>query len=327
MSTQPIEERAGERPSSLRLRQVTEVPANFPEFADEVGEGLGSLYGPRAAEWYREVAPRALQEAIRQSAVSVWGIFDRTTLCGLLIGMERRGVGHISFVHVLSRYVGRNVEARLVRTAVTQYRNSGVDGILAEYVPLCPLDLAYAYNALGFEYIERGLMNVPTSRLLQNPTRAPLSYAAPAAEFPDVADVIVDAYQGHPGRRLHVEVRERAHALAYVQQVADGDFGVAHDGFIRLIRRDGLAIAAILGCETAPDCGFILQVAVRRSWQGKGLGEQLIHHLAQEFDRVGLVQTGLGVTLDNPARRLYGRLGFELVRPVDAHVWWRTPVS
>ncbi len=44
---------------------------------------------------------------------------------------------------------------------------------------------------------------------------------------------------------------------------------------------------------------------------------------ADAFRRQGLDRTALGVTVDNPARRLYERLGFAPIKPIDAYAWWR----
>jgi ribosomal-protein-alanine N-acetyltransferase len=79
----------------------------------------------------------------------------------------------------------------------------------------------------------------------------------------------------------------------------------------------------VLGCEIAPDYGFILQVAVRRERQGMGIGGRLIRGLAAQFRAHGMTHIALGVTLENPAVRLYRRLGFDVVKPVNAYVWWR----
>ncbi|MCC6154607.1 MAG: GNAT family N-acetyltransferase, partial [Candidatus Hydrogenedentes bacterium] len=52
-------------------------------------------------------------------------------------------------------------------------------------------------------------------------------------------------------------------------------------------------------------------------------GTQLILELAHCFREAGLERIALGVTNDNPARRLYERLGFRKILPVNAYVWWK----
>ena len=309
----------------LKLEYLTALPDNFVEVVDEIAGALAGLYGPLTGIWYKEIAPLAMQENIRQSHVKVLGIMDRTTLAAFLVSVHRRGVEQISFIHVLERYTGHGLEKRLVRHHVTQTRKQEtLIGILAEYVALCALDLDDVYQKLGFEHIERALMHAKTEELSRDARADIQSYPAPQVEFPDIAAIIVDAYKNHPGQRLHVEVQNIVNSLDYTKQVAAGDFGSVENGYIRLMRRDGMPIAAILGCGTVPKYGFILQVAVRQAWQGEGLGAQLIHSLATEYKKNGLTNIALGVTLTNPAIHLYQRLGFEMLRNVDAYVWWRS---
>jgi ribosomal protein S18 acetylase RimI-like enzyme len=111
-------------------------------------------------------------------------------------------------------------------------------------------------------------------------------------------------------------------AFVFVQGVAQGAFGPSRAAFIRGIRRDGRYVAAIFGCEAALEVGFILQVAVRPECQGQGLGATLVREIAHCFSEAGLARAVLGVTVDNPARRLYERLGFTRLLPVRAYVWW-----
>lgn len=308
----------------LKLEYLSTLPVNFPEVVDEIANALAALYGPMTGVWYKEIAPRAMQENIRQPHVKVLGIMDRTTLAAFLVSIHRREVEHISFVHVLERYAGHGLEQRLVRHHINQCRKqNNMKGILAEYVALCALDLDKTYQKLQFEHVARALMHAKTEALSNRVKEDIQSYPAPEEEFSDIAAIIVDAYKNHPGQRLHVEVQNNLNALDYTRQVAAGDFGSIENGFLRLMRRDGIPIATILGCGTVPDYGFILQVAVREAWQGQGLGAQLIHTLATEFQKAGFSNMALGVTLSNPAIHLYQRIGFEILRNVDAYVWWR----
>jgi ribosomal protein S18 acetylase RimI-like enzyme len=77
----------------------------------------------------------------------------------------------------------------------------------------------------------------------------------------------------------------------------------------------------VLGAIIAPGTGFVLQVAVRREKQGHGLGTDLLRGLAAAFRDAGLRDVALGVTRGNPAEGLYARLGFEVLREVNAYVW------
>jgi ribosomal protein S18 acetylase RimI-like enzyme len=171
--------------------------------------------------------------------------------------------------------------------------------------------------------VPRALME---ASLLDGPLAEPvLLESVPVREdqFDQVADTIVDAYQGRPDRHLHSEVEETADATEFLRYVFAGGHGEYRPEFCRAHWREGRCAGVLMGCRVAPDHGFVLQVAVRRDHQGRGLGTELLRDAASAFRDAGLSRVALGVTLANPARHLYERLGFRIVHPVESYVWRR----
>jgi ribosomal protein S18 acetylase RimI-like enzyme len=66
---------------------------------------------------------------------------------------------------------------------------------------------------------------------------------------------------------------------------------------------------------------FALEVAP--AWRGQGIGGQIVEHVVAEAVRRGLPCVFLEVRVDNPARRLYHRLGFRRVGEAFMNYWWR----
>jgi ribosomal protein S18 acetylase RimI-like enzyme len=66
---------------------------------------------------------------------------------------------------------------------------------------------------------------------------------------------------------------------------------------------------------------FALEVAppLRRH----GIGSAIVSHVVDEAWRRGLTRVYLEVRVDNPARRLYHRLGFRRLGPEFSNAWWR----
>ncbi|MDZ4857802.1 MAG: GNAT family N-acetyltransferase [Candidatus Hydrogenedentes bacterium] len=309
----------------VRVEPIRIPPVNFDMFVEEVAAGLASLYGEAAAHDYRQKAPVAIQSSITHPAVNAWAAFnnaDDGIARAMLVSAVRDGIGHITFLHVLDGHTGQGIESRLIDAAVAQLRSMHVSGIAAEPVALCPLQIEDTFAGLGFTRVERQLMS---ASLTSKPLMARLlteSTTVDSTDFPTVAEIIVEAYDGHVGRELHAEVRTQAGAESFVRTAADGAYGPTRPGFIRMIRR-GRPVAAVVGCEAAPGVGFVLQIVVRPECAGKGLGTGLLLELAQVFREAGLARIALGVTMENPALRLYERLGFKKILPVDAFVWWR----
>lgn len=312
----------------FRVRSTQSLPANFPEFVEEIAEGLSELYGPGAGAHYRQNAESSIQAAMTHPSVRCAAVFtgDRedkpSDAAAMLLSVNRHAVAQFSLIHVLRRFTGMALEGQLVEYMVSSLRESGMSGIVCESLPMTAVDLDSPFRALGFQRVERLLMESPLRP--DGLARPTLKESVPLTQedLPGLADAIVDAYREHPGRWLHSEVRSIPNALAFVQSALHGGYGATRASFCRVVKREGRVAAGLVGTEIVPGTGFVLQVAVRRANQGRGLGTLLMKEVAQCFSESGLARMALGVTADNPARRLYERLGFRRLRTVNAYAWW-----
>jgi ribosomal protein S18 acetylase RimI-like enzyme len=65
---------------------------------------------------------------------------------------------------------------------------------------------------------------------------------------------------------------------------------------------------------------FALEVAPQH--RGHGIGRTIVQHVVEEARQRGCVRVFLEVRVDNPARRLYHRLGFRRVGKAFVNSWW-----
>jgi [ribosomal protein S18]-alanine N-acetyltransferase len=307
----------------VHIRLITRPPHNFSEFIEEVAEGLAELYGPAAGGAYRRIGPKAVQATMRSPEVRTWCAEVDGEPAAIAMALFREDAGRIPFIHVLRRYSGTGVEDGLLREAVKTLRAGGVSSIASECIPFCEVDLRKPFQALGFRVFPRQLM-IADTHLLSN-MGIGVAHSAPCSsvEMHGAAEAIAAAYDRHPERDLHREVRDATSAEAWIRSSLQGAFGVSHPEYVRVVRGPDPVLGVIVGCEVAPGVGFVLQVAVRPEAQKRGLGRVLIQDLTTCFLKRGMKRTALGVTIRNPARNLYLRLGFEPLRDVDAFVWTR----
>jgi len=305
-----------------RVQETRKLPDDFAAFVTEIAAGIEGIYGHEAARNYRESAAEVIQATLHNGSAHAIVAKEAGNAAGILMSFERHAVGHISFLHVLQDHQGRGVEDRLVRKCVCTFRAGGVEGIVSECVPLCRLDVDSTYRSMGFERVARALLAAELDTSLLSAVEG-RTMSIIEGQHGEAAAVIADAYTDHPGRRLHVEVRREETALDFVERVAAGEYGPVQPDYLRAAIKDGQMIGVIFGCQVAPSHGFVLQVAVRRAFQRQGAGAALIADSALAFRRAGMKQLALGVTLSSPALRLYERLGFKVMRPVDAYAWWR----
>lgn len=305
----------------LTLRPIEALPDNFDTYIHEIGKGLGTIYEPEAKADYQRRARGVFLGNIAHPEVVALGAYEDSRMAGMIFGLRHETTAEVSFIHVLEAYAGQGAEALLVDALVRTLWNNGTTGMVAECIPLCRVNLHEPFMRLGFEHIARELMRAPVEEVAAG--AGEVSRPLRHEDWVDAAECIVDAYTGHPGRRLHFEVSDVIHAVAFIERVMAGGLGPVELGYARVLERDSRCAGVVFGCEIAPYTGFVLQVAVRREFQGQGAGGMLVRELARAFSGNALRRMVLGVTRDNPARHLYKRLGFTVLRPVDAYIRWR----
>lgn len=86
---------------------------------------------------------------------------------------------------------------------------------------------------------------------------------------------------------------------------------IDHFDAIRIVEMAGEPIGMIKIIRD-PDCWHLVQIQITPGHQGRGIGGALVRELLAEADGTGL-PVALQVLKVNPAKRLYDRLGFEVV--------------
>ena len=139
---------------------------------------------------------------------------------------------------------------------------------------------------------------------------------AQSSDLPFLRRMLYQAAFWQPAQQVLPEDEALAdpHLAAYL----DG-WGRPGDEALVAVGGDGLTIGAIwqrLFSEESPGYGFIsptipeVSLAVVAEWRGKGAGEALFRALIDRATAAGFPALSLSVSKQNPARRLYARLGF-----------------
>lgn len=284
------------------------------------------VYGPAAAHEYRELgAPRAAATIARPD-VGCLAIMRGANARAIVMFIVHENVGQIFFLHVLRGFEFGNPHVPLLAETVKILRAQNVEGIVCETLIVHPGDPCSSLESLGFEKFERAIMRGPLDApgLTIGPN-AQRTRAIDPTEFPAAAACLADAYEGDPGTNLHREMATAGGALRLVESIANGTFGAFRPQYARCVEQGGRMVSVLFGCEAVAKTGFIVQVATRPEFRGRGYAKTLLQDCAQEFRSAGMDRIALGVTLSNPARRLYERLGLTVRKSVDAYIWRRRP--
>jgi ribosomal protein S18 acetylase RimI-like enzyme len=312
------------RPTMTRVTRAIHLPSNMGSFIFEMSEGIRALYGDPAGSSYLSTAWNHFEQSISHPHVLTLAAETESGVTGgLLFALRRQRIAQITCVHVLKPFQGQALETALIREAIQILRSQNIEGILCEFVPLGSLNLEDAFEDMGFVLVQRELMRAALNAK-ELVSQAP-DQGRPIGDkdVRDVGKLIAHAYEGHPGRLIHAEVRDNDDAIDFVELALQGGYGAVEREFNRCIERDRQIVAAIIACRVAPDTGFVLQVVTQPLWRRRGLAEQLLRECAGAFREKGAGRIALGVTFDNPARNLYSKLGFNTVTPVEARYWWR----
>jgi ribosomal protein S18 acetylase RimI-like enzyme len=139
-------------------------------------------------------------------------------------------------------------------------------------------------------------------------------------------------------RTLYADVR--AAELAPVnwpdeakKQFLAEQFALQHEHYVKvytgadflLIEKDNSSIGRIYVRRTPAEIR-LMDIALMPQWRGQGIGSALLHELIDEARTTGS-QLTLHVEPQNPAQRLYERLGFRLIehRGVYDFLGWQPP--
>lgn len=297
-------------------------PENLGEFIDGIAVGVGAIHGAAAAAAYRARAVRGFGAAVAAPAAVLWGVEAGVGCAAILMGIQRGDLAEITLVHVLPAFAGKGLEHALVAAAAEGFRKNGARAILSEAMQHVPMDLDGAFDGAGFSMVRRGLFHVPTDALIRTAgTAADASVPLGPGHFAGAGECIAAAYAGHPGRIIHPEVRSAASAQAYLLRVLTGAHGPVLPNHCRVALAGDVAAGVLLGCEIAPQSGFVLQLAVLPEFRGRGMATGLLGAFARACATADVPMVSLGVTLDNPARGLYEKLGFRFQLPVTAYHW------
>lgn len=142
---------------------------------------------------------------------------------------------------------------------------------------------------------------------------------ADGRHLPGLLALALDWRPGTPVRPTADVLADPMLARYVVGWPRDGDLGVIAD------RDDAVLGAAWLRTHPAsvPSYGFVdedtpeLAIAIVHGHRGEGLGSTLIDALLTRAREAGIAQVSLSVNRENPARRLYERVGFVEVERVD----------
>lgn len=151
---------------------------------------------------------------------------------------------------------------------------------------------------------ERSFLIAPVEALLiAEPTEE--SRLIGDSDLRDVAQTLVDASTGLPGREVTLDV-----ATAFIAEFQSGAAGEPRrDAWRGIWEGSGPPVSVVL-CTTWRGMPYIAAVATAPRSRNRGLATSLVREIANVFYTTGDTHIGLALERDNPAVHLFNELGF-----------------
>ncbi len=143
--------------------------------------------------------------------------------------------------------------------------------------------------------------------------------------FGPCARLIHLAYASHVDGEVNDQYRSEAGALKFLKNIivlpGCGHFQAEASFVVRPVGSDRL-VGVVLTSAVSHGVGHTTQICVMPGYQGHGLGRQLMEASIQALRALRFTALSLTVTcINEPAVRLYDRLGFQTVKTFAAGVW------
>jgi ribosomal protein S18 acetylase RimI-like enzyme len=308
----------------VRSRPLHEVPA---------GE-LRALLQEESAHWGEE-----LQWDYSEVSSAVASGFERRALNGRVAHDGLRAVAYCYFMPDSGRAIVGSLYAR------EGFRGQGIEEDLLEPV----LDEAKGLpsharvecqtlfsTAPGAEerFARAGFLGRARHYLMRElrmaPDCPPHSFRLRALrrdDLPAAADLIFRSHEGTIDAALNLTYSSPGLCRGFVETLVLRAGCGRFDAEASLVAENGNGlIGVLLASHLSRLNGHICQVSVDPDRQARGLGTVLMTRALEAFRAQGLASASLSVTVANePAYRLYRRLGFRLKKEFAAHAWVRPP--
>ncbi|MGH9861981.1 MAG: GNAT family N-acetyltransferase [Candidatus Acidiferrales bacterium] len=314
---------------------------------------LGTLFDEEIRHWRKELywdyAPSVemIRRHVEARSLSGYVALQRGEVAGYCFFVYEDDKGLLGDVYVLEAYRRERpyggpagIASLLIERALETLQESPtVRRIEVQVLPFGLEPLAPLFQAHDFRCFPRLFFYKPLEpqRASETPAAAEAASGVELRPWEDrffepLAELIVAAYAGHLDSQINDHYETVEGALRFLKNIVlfpgCGVFqpqcsfvavpaGPAGEPLAPPLA--GLA-GAVLASQVARGVGHITQLCLRREWQGRGVGRQLMQAAMERLAARGHHGVSLTVTADNhPAVKLYRRLGFAVLKGFAAY--------
>jgi ribosomal protein S18 acetylase RimI-like enzyme len=294
-------------------------------------ESLAPVIHEQIASWKRELnwdfttSANLVRRFVQMHALTGYALEAAGRLIGYCYYVCEDNKGLIGDLYLLKQHRSvENENALFQATLDAMWQTPGIYRIESQLLMLLDVPkrrLPYPNWLHSFPrlFLETSRAKLPPRQLAPSVSVNPWSESYQEA----TGRLIAHAYEGHIDSRINDQYRSATGARRFLMNIVQypgcGSF-FAPASFVATDRGTlcGVALASLV----SSDVGHITQVCVAPSYQGTGLGYELMRRTLDGLAGHGCRAASLTVTAENePALRLYRNMGFVQKRSFSAYVW------
>ncbi len=303
---------------TLDLRSV-ELESLAPVVDEQIATWKTTL------DWDFTISANLVRRFVELHALTGYALVSDGQIAGYSYYVCEDNKGLIGDLYVMKRHRSLENENALIQSTVeAMWQTPGVNRIESQLLMLADVPNRRLPNPAWFRSFPRLFLEAPLSTLPRRDLPSTLAVVPWIETYQEATGrLIVNAYRGHIDSQINDQYRSATGARRFliniVQYPGCGTF-FAPASFAAIDR--GVLCGVSLASLVSPDVGHITQVCVAPSYQGTGLGYELMRRSMEACAGRGCRLVSLTVTTENePAVRLYRKMGFVEKRGFSAYIW------
>jgi ribosomal protein S18 acetylase RimI-like enzyme len=220
------------------------------------------------------------------------------------------------------------VEELLSLTIARLKELQNIQRIEAQIMPFHDVNLTATFTQHGFCFFPRYYLDLDLST---QPKKTELTSAEQITPWKPAfleraAEMTAISYRNQTDAEICEDYRTQMGCEIYLRSLVENPgCGIfMPEASFMVFDGQGSVCGFVICCRISRGAGMIPQIAVHPSYQGRGLGNALIHHALEKLKAMGFHSVSLTVTKKNRrAFDWYQRLGFRIRKEFGAYVWER----
>jgi ribosomal protein S18 acetylase RimI-like enzyme len=296
----------------------------FPLMEEEEREWMSDL------GWDYSPIRNILASFVRQKLLPGYvAVINEREAVGYTYFLVNQTKGIIGALYVTPTNNAQTVTKELLTNTIACLKDySNINRIEAQIIPFNNLDLTSTFTQNGFSYYPRYYMDLDLNSYDGKAESSIQETILPwnSAYFERAGEMTFSSYRGQIDAEICEDYCSQAGCTGYLRSLVEnpgcGIF-MPETSFLALDEQ-GDPCGYVICCRISNGFGMIPQIAIHPSYQGRGLGNALIHRCLQQLRIMGFHAVSLTVTQKNQrAYDWYRRLGFRIRKLFGGYRWQR----